>query len=54
MQALSRLIARTPRGARAWIIGALGVGAAVFLARWTNARQPLRSWLSFQLAAIWT
>ena len=53
MQALSRLIARTPRGARAWIIGALGVAAAVFLARWTNARQPLRSWLSFQLAAIW-
>jgi len=54
LQALvSRLIARAPRGTRAWIIGALGVGAAVFLARWLNARQPLRSWLFLQLAAIW-
>ncbi len=51
--ALARLAARAPRGARAWAIGALGVGGALFLARWLNARQPLGSWLSFRLAAIW-
>ena len=51
--ALDRLLARAPRGTQAWVIGALGVGAALFLARWVGARQPLRSWLSLQLAAIW-
>ena len=51
--ALERLLARAPRGTQAWLIGALGVGAAIFLARWLNAKQPLRSWLSLQLAAIW-
>ena len=51
--ALDRLLARAPRGAQAWVIGALGVGAALFLARWVGTRQPLRWWLSLQLAAIW-
>ena len=51
--ALDRLLARAPRGTQAWVIGALGVGAALFLARWVGTRQPLRSWLSLQLAAIW-
>ena len=51
--ALDRLPARAPRGTQAWVIGALGVGAALFLARWLGTRQPLRSWLSLQLAAIW-
>src|SRR6476661_9815026 len=51
--ALHRLLARAPRGAQAWAIGALGIGAALFLAGWLGARQPLRSWLSLQLAAIW-
>jgi hypothetical protein len=51
--ALDRLLARAPRGTQAWVIGALGVGAALFLAWWVGTRQPLRSWLSLQLAAIW-
>lgn len=41
--ALQRLAARVPREARAWILGVLGVAAAIFLGRWLNARQPLRS-----------
>src|SRR5690349_8922378 len=51
--ALERLLGRVPRGTQAWLIGALGVGAAIFLARWLDSKQPLRSWLSLQLAAIW-
>jgi hypothetical protein len=51
--ALERLAARAPQGTRAWIAGLFGVAGAIVLARWLNARQPLRSWLSFQLAAIW-
>src|SRR6266496_1596018 len=51
--ALDRLLARAPRGTPGWVIGGLGVAGALFLARWLGARQPPRSWLSLQLAAIW-
>src|SRR6476619_1700684 len=51
--ALDRVRARAPRGTQAWVLGALGIGAALFLARWLGARQPLRSCLALQLAAIW-
>jgi hypothetical protein len=51
--ALARLAARAPDGTRAWIIGALGVGAAVFLAHWLSARAPVQSWVCLQVVAIW-
>src|SRR4051812_26378242 len=51
--ALERLRARVSPGTKAWVIGALGVGGALFLARWLGARQPVRAWLSLRLAAIW-
>jgi hypothetical protein len=40
--ALDRLLARVSRGTPAWVIGALGVAGALFLARWLGARHPPR------------
>src|SRR6187455_917233 len=46
-------VGRLPGGARAWAIGAVGVGGALFLALWLGMQQAPRSWLSLHIAAIW-